>query len=149
MGINNRRLVLLSVTLVVLAMQLRAIAVDEAAARTRAMAFAQSHALGRLELQKPMLRLVHEEKSAVVEDKTDYYVFDLEGCFIIVSGDDRLSDVLAWGDGSFDASSLPCGMEWLLNHYKKQIDYLLCSSRPSFRWSHCERLVGNPAAPDV
>ena len=124
MKVNNKSLALLSVALVVPAMQMQAIAVDEETARACASAFMQSHASSRLESPGSAPRLVHAEKSELGDDMTDYYVFDAGGGYVIVAGDDRAPRVLGYGEGVFDDTALPCGLTWLLNHYKKQIGYL-------------------------
>lgn len=55
---------------------------------------------------------------------TAYYVFDnaSEGGFVIVSGDDRLRDVLGYSsEGEFDIDKIPANMKWWLDNYKKEI----------------------------
>ena len=49
-----------------------------------------------------------------------YYVFNAEnkGGFVIVSGDDRMRDILGFAEsGSFDREQLPDNLRWLLDYY--------------------------------
>lgn len=49
-----------------------------------------------------------------------YYVFNAEnnGGFVIVSGDDRLKDILGYSEnGSFSMENLPDNVKWLLDYY--------------------------------
>ena len=75
--------------------------------------------------QTGTLRLVHSEASEVQPQAADYYVFDDGGGFVIVAGDDRAEHVLAYGEGSLDMANLPCNLQWMLDHYKEQIEWLL------------------------
>lgn len=77
------------------------------------------------------IRLAHAEQSDKIKNQAVFYVFDTGGSFVIVSGDDRAYQVLAYGDGEFDMNKIPCGMKFMLGMYKEQIDYLL--SHPKFK----------------
>ena len=70
--------------------------------------------------------LAHIEKSAANSRLVDYYVFNAEdgSAFVIIAGDDRAVDVLAYGGGSLDLSNVPCNMRWMLEHYKRQMSFL-------------------------
>lgn len=70
------------------------------------------------------LKLAYAEKSSIIKDQPVFYVFNTGDGFVIVSGDDRAKDVLAYGDGLFDINNIPCGMRCLLGTYKKQIEFL-------------------------
>jgi hypothetical protein len=57
----------------------------------------------------------------------DYFVFnDLQnGGWVIVGGDERQQDVLGYSaDGHFDARHLPCNLQWLLDGFAQQTQYL-------------------------
>ena len=72
------------------------------------------------------LQLVYAEPcSASVLQQPVYYIFDTEGGFVIVAGDDRAEAVLGYGDGHLEMSNLPCNLQWMLDHYKEQIEWLL------------------------
>lgn len=71
------------------------------------------------------LRLVHSEPSAVDDMYNDYYIFNTsDNRYVIVSGDDRAVDILGYGEGTVDMDNLPDGMQFLLELYKGQIEYL-------------------------
>ena len=56
-----------------------------------------------------------------------YYVFNVEnnGGFVIVSGDDRMPEILGYSDkGNVDMRNIPCNMEWLMSCYVNMIDSL-------------------------
>ena len=100
--------------------------VDAASALSRANQFVNSHAAGRLIPSATDLRLTYVEPSQAVAGASDYYVFTTgdDGAFIIISGDDRAEEVLAYGEGAIDMTDLPCNLAWMLGHYKEQIDWL-------------------------
>ena len=80
----------------------------------------------RLNAGNASMRLLHAEPSSVNVDMADYYVFNASDnkAFVIISGDDRVGEVLGYGEGSLDMNDIPCGMQWLLNDYRKQMEYL-------------------------
>ena len=67
-------------------------------------------------------KLTYTEKSSVSGNA--FYVFNIDGGgWVIVSGDDRAKQVLAYGDkGNIDMNDLPCNMESYLTLYKNQIE---------------------------
>ena len=71
-------------------------------------------------------QLVHQEESLRDKSLTDYYVFNASdgSAFVIVAGDDRAASVLAYGKQALNMDKLPCNMQWMLDHYKRQIDWL-------------------------
>lgn len=57
----------------------------------------------------------------------DYYIFNDEqnGGYVIVGGDERQQDVLGYSpDGRFDAGTVPCNFQSLLDGYANQAAYL-------------------------
>ena len=97
--------------------------VDAAAAGATATRFINaSGAAHSMKTSAP--RLLYIEPSAAQPQAADYYVFDTGDCFVVVAGDDRAQDVLAYGDGALDMASLPCNLQWMLDHYKQQVEYL-------------------------
>ena len=119
---------LLTVVLVLLMTASMAAAdVDADVARASAMGFIQSQARGkRFRNSKTELRLVHTELSTARAGHADYYVFNTEddNAFIIVAGDDRAERILAYGDHAFDVSNIPANVQWWLDQYKAQIEWL-------------------------
>lgn len=69
-------------------------------------------------------------------DDQPYYIFnkvDNRG-FIIVSGDDRMPDVLGYTDsGSFDAANLPDGFKFMLEHTPRSSRSCRTATTPSSR----------------
>ena len=68
------------------------------------------------------IKLAHAEASNVSGNA--YYVFNIDGGgWVIVAGDDRAKQVLAYGDkGSIDMKELPGNMKDYLDLYKNQIE---------------------------
>ena len=100
--------------------------VETDAARAAAARFLTSH--GRLTANVPTstLRLVHSEPSSVNSQFNDYYIFNTgdNSSYIIVAGDDRAQTILAHGEGAVDMNDLPDGMQFFLELYKGQLEYL-------------------------
>lgn len=70
------------------------------------------------------LRLIYEEKSAVNTANAAFYIFNSKNGFVVVSGDDRARDILAYGDRPLDLNRMPENMKFWLSTYKRQIEYL-------------------------
>ena len=119
----------LATALPLLAMNLNAAQVDLAAARMQALNELNMPRPGRLAPAVVNVDLAHAERSSVDETLADYYVFNASdgSAFVIVAGDDRACRVLACGDGSLDMEALPCGLQWLLDYYKEQMEYLVAN----------------------
>ena len=68
------------------------------------------------------IKLAHAEASRV--EGNAYYVFNIQGGgWVIIAGDDRAKQVLAYGDkGNIDMNDLPGNMKDYLNLYKNQIE---------------------------
>ena len=123
----------LSVSLIVLAtvigFNMNAANVDVNAARLAANNFLKLRCATPGSLKAPALadlRLAHAEASSVDRSANAYYAFNIDGGgFVIVSGDDRASQVLGFSDkGRLDFNNMPDNLMALLNDYKKQIEYL-------------------------
>ena len=71
------------------------------------------------------LQLLHAEVSSVNVTMNAYYIYNTGDGFIIVAGDDRAEHILGYGDGEFDMNDIPCALQFMLDSYKEQIDYLL------------------------
>ena len=110
----------------ILPMGVAAAGVAAVAAHHTAMQFLNSRQGGVLSAQPQQLTLVHAEKSKADARLADYYVFNAGdgSAFVIVAGDDRAVGVLACGDHAIDLNDVPCNMQWLLDHYKRQMDFL-------------------------
>ena len=110
------------------AMMMNAAPVDVASALDRAAQFLDSNPSSLKFSGQPALRLTHVEPSAIDARLADYYVFETDGsdggAFVIVAGDDRVTGMLAYGQGRLDLSNLPCGMQWWINSQKEQMEWL-------------------------
>ena len=119
--------ILFLVALLLSAIQMTAAHVDATVARATAERYLSSLKVnGRQMAPTPSseIRLAHTEFNSMNPSQAVYYIFNTNDRFIIVSGDDRAREVLAWGDGNLEFNSIPCNMAvWLLG-YKEQLEYL-------------------------
>lgn len=81
--------------------------------------------------------LVHTETSTAVPGQAVYYIFNTDDSYIIVSGDDRAEEVLAYGDSPLDINAIPDAMRCWLGGYKEQLEYLL--THPDYEVNHISR----------
>ena len=117
----------LSFVLVLVTMSLVAAPVDLTAARIAAQSFVNNYggsAQIRINASGESLRLLHSEMSKVNPQQPVYYIFTTRDSYVIVSGDDRAVDVLAYGDYCLDINNIPLGMKDMLNQYKDAIEFL-------------------------
>ena len=114
---------------VLLTMSMSAAPLDAPSAQARAHQFMTSHSVAKLTAGNTTLSLTHVEPSAVDSRCADYYVFNSSdgGAFVIVAGDDRAEEILGYGEGSLDMTNLPCNLQWWLDQYKEQLEYLLAN----------------------
>ena len=116
-----------SIALALAMLSAGAATIDSGTAQTRATQFLQSRSHGKLTAgTAKSLELVYTSLSKADQDQANYYVFNTSGndAFVIVAGDDRAPLVLAWGDKGLDMTSLPTDMQWMLDRYDAQIEYL-------------------------
>ena len=76
------------------------------------------------------IRLAHTELNSNQLGQAVYYIFNTSNSYIIVSGDDRAANVLAYGDAPLDMNNIPENMQFWLTGYKEQIEYL--QAHPDF-----------------
>ena len=100
--------------------------VDETAARATAVQFVnnQSSGLTRAVVMPDEASLLYTGMSGVLTGQASFYIYDTGNSFVIVAGDDRVQGVLAWGDASIDMDNIPCGLQYLLDLYQGEVDYL-------------------------
>ena len=99
--------------------------VDANAASMAAKSFVSQHAAAQGKLMGPGsvgIKLAHAEASSV--EGNAYYVFNVNGGgWVIIAGDDRANQVLAYGEqGSIDMNNLPENMKYYMDNYKAQIE---------------------------
>ena len=124
-----KKITLLLAIIMLAAMQAWGESVDATAARSMAQDF-----LSDMSVYSPQtvpnsggssLQLIHAEASDVSVATSAYYVFGSSTGFVIVAGDDRAQRILGYGNGNFDMSNVPCALQFMLDSYKEQIEYLL------------------------
>ena len=117
---------LIVVVVAMLPGMLMAAPVDAITASEVAARFVTSGNAASLRSCHAPLRLVHTAISASKPIVADYYVFNaVDGSgFVIVAGDDRARQVLAYGDHAIDMASVPDNVQWLLDQYAEQMEYL-------------------------
>ena len=116
---------LLLVALMMATMQAMAADVDLAAAQSKAQQFLMGHSSKRgFNATTPNVKSVHQELNSSNASKTAYYVINTDMGFVVVAGDDRAQEILAYGDGNIDMNALPENMRFWLGKYKSQVEYL-------------------------
>ena len=134
-----KRILLIS-TLLFSAIQLSASPIDVATARDIALNFASNLSIGGRHLAPASAaeaQLIHCERNSVDASQAVYYIFNTRDSYIIVSGDDRADEVLAYGDRPLDMNDIPCGMQYLLDCYKQELVYL--QAHPDFQVAQVRR----------
>ena len=121
-----KRIHLLFAILLLSATQIRSANVDQASALLKAQQFLASQTVrGRMMTSSQGdLKLVHIEKNSKNATLTAYYIFGAKDGFVVVSGDDRAREILAYGDHALDLNNMPANMKYWLSLYKQQMDFL-------------------------
>ena len=70
------------------------------------------------------VKLVHTEVNPSRSSQAVYYIFNSDQGFVIVAGDDRARQILAWGDRPLDIATMPENMKNWLDTYKRQMVFL-------------------------
>jgi len=99
--------------------------VDEASALAKAQRFLfnQASAGSIMAPAAGSLKLAHAEMSA--NSTPVYYIFNTSNGFVVVSGEDRAQEILAYGDMALDMNNMPEAMKYWLSCYKQQLEYLM------------------------
>lgn len=118
--------ILVLIAIVFAAMQLTAATVDLVSAQQSAQHFLMSQtAKGRFMTSAPTVKWTHEVKNSSNVSLTAYYIVNTDKGFVIVPGDDRADEVLAYGDGCLSSmNDLPESMQFFLDMYKAEMEYL-------------------------
>ena len=113
-------------TLLLVAVQALAGNVDLATAKQKAAAFMGSNAVkGRMMSSAPTVKWVHEVKNSSNALQAAYYIVNTNSGYVIVAGDDRAKDILAYGDYPLtDLNDIPDNMQFFLNLFKAELEYL-------------------------
>lgn len=118
--------ILVLTALVFAAMQLTAANVDLSTAQQTAQRFLMSQtSKGRFMTSAPTVKWTHEVKNSSNVSLAAYYIVNTEKGYVIVAGDDRAREILAYGDGSLESmNDLPESMQFFLDMYKAEMEYL-------------------------
>lgn len=122
-----KNLFLLMATLLLMAVPSWAAPVDVKSAQAKAHQFLlKQYSSGNLSGPVTQLKLAHTQVSALDGITPVYYVFNAASGFVIVSGEDRAREILAYGDQQFtDLKDMPANMMYWLDSYKLQLEFLL------------------------
>ena len=120
----KRFLILLIVA--VATMQAFAANVDRITAQAKAETFLKTQAANGKFLSSGPIKFVSERTITNSSNVTVpvYYIFNTADCFIVVSGETRGEEILAVGDAPLDLNNIPTNMQYWLDNYKQQIEYL-------------------------
>ncbi len=108
--------------------------VTQKAALKKAEQFLGKASLSRRAPKAPQLTLAN--------NRDEFYVFNdkANGGYVIVSGEERMPDVLAYAyDSRFDADNIPCNMKAWLEGCAEQVKYLRAHPETSARRTTTER----------
>lgn len=122
-----KNLFLLMATLLLMAVPSWAAPVDVKSAQAKAHQFLlKQYSSGNLSGSINQLKLAHTQVSSFDGITPVYYVFNAAGGFVVVSGEDRAREILAYGDQQFtDLKDMPANMMYWLDSYKLQLEFLL------------------------
>ena len=131
------------------ATQIWATTIDQAAAHAAAQQFlADRAATGRMMAPaQGSLRLAHVERNSKSAMVPVYYIFNTSNSFVVVAGDDRAQEILAYGDSPIDMTNLPQNMKYWLTCYKRQLEFL--QDNPGLQVSKPTMLAPRRAAQSV
>ena len=110
----------------VVTMQAFAANVDRITAQAKAETFLKTQASQGRFMSSAPVKFVSERTVTNSSNVTVpvYYIFNTENCFIVVSGETRGEEILAVGDAPLDLNNIPTNMQYWLDNYKQQIEYL-------------------------
>ena len=100
--------------------------VDERAAQAAAYSFLTNMSTNgkMMAPAQGSLKLAHVEMNTESPTTPVYYIFNADRGFVIVAGDDRARQILAYGDRPLDVKRMPENMKNWLNTYKRQMMFL-------------------------
>ena len=131
-----KKLFVLTVALLSVVMQAEAGQIDEQQAREKAKSFMEKRPLTRgvRTLQRVFVPLATASAMESVND-APLYIFNFDGGgYVVVSGDDRTAEILAFSEhGHIDAAKMPINMKHWLDGYVKKIQKLPAHVQPQQR----------------
>ena len=138
--------ILFLATIMLAAMQAIAGPVDATRAQATAQQFVNNARANRFAgMPAGELKLLHAQMGSSRLSQPVYYIFGADAGFVIVAGDDRAQEILAYGDKPLDVNAMPENMKFWLNNYQKQMEYLqahpgLMVEKPSFKANRTESI---------
>lgn len=110
----------------VVTMQAFAANVDRITAQAKAETFLKTQASQGRFMSSAPVKFVSERTVTNSSNVTVpvYYIFNTADRFIVVSGETRGEEILAVGDAPLDLNNIPANMQYWLDNYKQQIEYL-------------------------
>ena len=119
---------LLTLVALVATLQMSAAPVDVSAAKTKAEQYlANKVYAGKIMAPGATQATLIKAEVGDIAKVPLYYIFNTASTFVIVSGDDRAEEILAYGDKPLNLDRIPKNMEAWLNIYKEQLDWLLAN----------------------
>ena len=117
--------ILFLATLVFVTLQVAAANVDLVTAQQSAQRFLMSQATkGSLMTSAPAIKWTHEVKNSSNAALAAYYIVNTDRGYVIVPGDDRAREVLAYGDMPLESmNDIPSNMQFFLDMYKAEMEY--------------------------
>ena len=100
--------------------------VDQASAQRKAKSYLSNELYAGKIMAPAALNpvLLKAEMGDTKLGKPVYYIFNTSTTFLVVAGDDRAEEILMIGDAPLDMNRIPDGMQYMLDGYKEQIEYL-------------------------
>ena len=121
-----KRILFLTISMLMVAAQLWAASIKQSVAQDRALAFLNSHTSpGKILSPRGKMGLQLVATANKLTSEPAYYVFNANDAFVIVAGDDRARQILAYGDQPIDMDALPANMRYWLSCYERQMAFLM------------------------
>ena len=113
-------------TLALAVMSLSAAPVDQAAAQKMAKSYLTNERFAGKMMAPAALNpvLIKTEIGNTKSGLPVYYIFNTSATYVVVAGDDRAQEILMVGDNPLDMDQIPDAMQYLLDCYKEEIEYL-------------------------
>ena len=109
----------------VAAMSLSAAPVDQTAAAQKALNFLTQGRNGhKMSPVTTNFGMKKAEASRVKGGEAVYYIYTTSNSYVVVAGDDRAEEILAYGDYDLDIKNIPLGLQDMLNQYRDAIEFL-------------------------
>ena len=121
---DMKKTFLFTVIMLMTGAQLWAAGISEAIALERAQTFMRSEAAAAMRMT-PVSQLQLAWQAVTPTSEPAFYVFNARDAFVIVAGDDRCREILAYGDHPLDRNALPENLEYWLSCYESQLAFLL------------------------